>query len=88
MPSLSDGSVSPVVKGIKRFFRVKGHDFIILKQDTGNTRYVIKFNEPLKVTGAKYDKFYGFLMDSGFYLVYSDYGKLGGCPGYECFKWF
>jgi hypothetical protein len=80
---------SPVIKKIIKFFGVKGYDFLVLKQDTGNgnTRYVIKFGKPLKVTGAKYDKFYDFLTSLGFYLTYNEYKTLADCPGCECSKW-
>jgi hypothetical protein len=72
-----------------RFFGVEGSDFLVLKQDTsnGNTRYIIKFGEPLKVTGARYDEFYDFLTGLGFYLTYNEYETLADCPGCECSKW-
>jgi len=80
---------SPVTEEIMRFFGVEGSDFLALKQDAGNgnTRYVIKFGEPLKVTGAKYDKFYDFLTGLGFHLTYNEYKTLADCPGCKCSKW-
>lgn len=86
---MSTQTVSPLAKKIINFFGVEGSDFLMLEQDmdNGNTRYIIKFCEPLKVTGAKYDEFYDLLMGLDFYLTYNEYKTLADCPGCKCSKW-
>jgi hypothetical protein len=65
-----DETVDGLIKEIKKFFGLRGSDFILkINKDDDGVYYTIETNEWLKVSGEKYERFVDLLRELGFYWV-------------------
>lgn len=77
-------TVNGLIKEIKKFFGLRGSDFVLeINEDNEGIYYTIEPREWVKVSGKKYERFTGLLRELGFHWVNGSGSTLTSFIGYK-----